>query len=118
VPRSRRRASASQDEPTDASPPRCTGRRASSSIAGLTEAAHALATYGGRVESIRADLRTYEGVETLYGDFARQTLLEAELDLIALNVTSTVHLAKRVVRRPACDPLTGNARFAAAPAAG
>jgi uncharacterized protein len=31
-------------------------------------------------------------------DFARSTELEAELKLIALNVTSSVHLAKRVVR--------------------
>jgi short-subunit dehydrogenase len=32
------------------------------------------------------------------GDFARTTALEDELNLIALNVTSSVHLAKRVVR--------------------
>lgn len=87
---------------------------------GIAEAGRALATYGARVESVRADLRKYDGVESLYGrirafkrpvdaaalnagvgvggDFARQTLLEAELDVIALNVTSTVHLAKRIVK--------------------
>jgi uncharacterized protein len=32
------------------------------------------------------------------GDFARATSLQAELDLINLNVTSSVHLAKRVVK--------------------
>ncbi|MDC0711294.1 SDR family NAD(P)-dependent oxidoreductase [Stigmatella sp. ncwal1] len=84
---------------------------------GITEAARTLAG-SGRVESVKVDLARYEGVEFLYakiqalgrpvdaiainagvgvgGDFARQTRLEDELNLISLNVTSAVHLAKRV----------------------
>jgi len=87
--------------------------------AGIAEAARKLAAYGHQVDSIQTDLATYEGVEALYqkikssgrpvdaiainagvgvsGDFARQTDLKAELNLISLNVTSTVHLAKRVL---------------------
>jgi uncharacterized protein len=73
---------------------------------------------GATVESVRVDLATYEGVEQLYarlksldrpvdaialnagvgvgGEFAK-TDLQAELNIIDLNVASTVHLAKRVV---------------------
>jgi short-subunit dehydrogenase len=72
-----------------------------------------------QVISVRADLATYNGVEELYaailetgrpvdaiainagrgigGDFVRMTDLDDELNVIAVNVTSTVHLAKRVV---------------------
>jgi short-subunit dehydrogenase len=72
------------------------------------------------VESTREDLATKEGVERLYeriratarpvdaialnagvgagGDFARETELRKELRLIDLNVRSTVHLCKLVVR--------------------
>ncbi|SEU35765.1 SDR family NAD(P)-dependent oxidoreductase [Stigmatella erecta] len=86
---------------------------------GITEAARALGG-SGRVESVKVDLARYEGVELLYakiqafgrpvdaialnagvgvgGAFAQQTRLEDELNLIALNVTSSVHLAKRVSR--------------------
>src|SRR5437660_2114647 len=68
-----------------------------------------------QVQTVEADLRTYEGVEKLWeaakatgrqvdvvalnagvgvgGDFARETDLQQELDLIALNVTSTVVVA-------------------------
>jgi short-subunit dehydrogenase len=71
------------------------------------------------VIAVRADLATYDGVERLYaairesgrpvdaiainagrgigGDFARQTDLRDELNVIDVNVTSTVHLAKRVL---------------------
>jgi len=71
------------------------------------------------VAPVRADLATYDGVEELHsaiaatgrpvdaiainagrgagGDFARDTDLRDELNIIALNVTSTVHLAKRVL---------------------
>jgi short-subunit dehydrogenase len=74
---------------------------------------------GAAVTTTQADLATYEGVETLYqairadsrpveaialnagvgagGDFARNTDLQDELNLIQLNVVSTVHLAKRVL---------------------
>jgi short-subunit dehydrogenase len=76
-------------------------------------------TGGARVEAVRADLGTYDGVEELCdrikasgrpveaiainagvgvgGDFARETRLEDELDLVHLNVESTVHLAKRII---------------------
>jgi short-subunit dehydrogenase len=77
-------------------------------------------TEGSRlVTAVRADLATYEGVEQLYqeiratgrpvdaialnagrgigGDFVRETDLEAEFNVIDLNVKSTVHLAKRVL---------------------
>ena len=79
------------------------------------------ADFGVDVNSVQADLTTYEGVEELWnevlatgrpvdaiainagvgvgGDFARETELEDELKLIQLNVTSTVHLAKRVLKQ-------------------
>ena len=72
-----------------------------------------------QVIPVRADLATYNGVEELYaailetgrpvdaiainagrgigGDFVRMTDLDNELNVIAVNVTSTVHLAKRVL---------------------
>lgn len=70
------------------------------------------------VESLRADLATYDGVEDLVeavgdrhvdalvlnagvavgGPFV-ETDLDADLELIALNVTSLVHLAKRLLPR-------------------
>ena len=87
--------------------------------AGLAEAAAALSATGAQVEPVRADLATYDGVEALWsaiqatgrpvdavalnagvgvsGDFATSTDLEAELALLNLNVTSAVHLAKRVL---------------------
>jgi short-subunit dehydrogenase len=85
---------------------------------GITEAAKAVAD-GGLVESLQVDLASYDGVEKLYakiqslgrpvdaiainagvgvgGGFV-ETKLEDELNLIHLNVTSAVHLAKRVAR--------------------
>jgi short-subunit dehydrogenase len=87
---------------------------------GIEAAANRLAAAGTSVQSIRVDLGNYDGVEKLYariqscgrpvdaiainagvgvsGNFARDTELQAELNVIALNVTSSVHLAKRVVR--------------------
>lgn len=78
------------------------------------------AALGAAVTVVQADLATYDGVEALYaqiqaagrpveaialnagvgvgGDFARDTDLRDELNLIQLNVVSVVHLAKRVVR--------------------
>ena len=69
---------------------------------------------------MQADLASYEGVEELYqtikssgrpvdsiainagvgvsGDFARDTSLQSELNLIRLNVISPVHLTKRVAK--------------------
>lgn len=89
-----------------------TGR--SESIFTATES---LAKLGAKVEALQADLVRYDEVEKLYewiksrgpvdalalnagvglgGDFLRSTTLKENLDLIALNVTSVVHLAKRV----------------------
>jgi short-subunit dehydrogenase len=75
---------------------------------------------GGRVTAFKTDLATFQGVERLCekikelgkplsivainagvgvsGEFATQTRLEDELNLINLNVTSSVHLAKRVAQ--------------------
>ncbi|MEG4351812.1 SDR family NAD(P)-dependent oxidoreductase [Microcoleus sp. LAD1_D3] len=86
----------------------------------IKEAAQACEGLGAKVETVQADLATYDGVETLYnqikatnrpvdaiainagvgvgGDFARETDLKDELNLINLNVVSSVHLAKRVVK--------------------
>lgn len=86
----------------------------------INEVAQDFQELGANVQTVEADLATYEGVETLYyqikatghpvdaiainagvgvgGDFARETHLEDELNLINLNVVSTVHLAKRVVK--------------------
>ncbi|MEH2298502.1 MAG: SDR family NAD(P)-dependent oxidoreductase [Nostoc sp.] len=86
----------------------------------INEAAQAFKDLGAQVETVQADLATYDGVEMLYnqikaidrpvdaiainagvgvsGDFARETDLKDELNLINLNVVSSVHLAKRVVK--------------------
>lgn len=78
-----------------------------------------LAASGASVQSMQVDLANFDGVEKLFtkikscgrpvdaiainaglgasGSFAKDTELKAELNLIALNVTSSVHLAKRVV---------------------
>lgn len=89
---------------------------------GIVAAAGEIATIddgGAHVEPVQVDLSTYEGVEQLVatiqaagrpleaiainagvgvgGEFARETRLEDELNVINLNVVSTVHLAKRVV---------------------
>jgi uncharacterized protein len=86
----------------------------------INEAAKACEELGAKVETVQADLATYDGVEMLYdkikatgrpveaiainagvgvgGDFARETDLKDELHLIDLNVVSPVHLAKRVVK--------------------
>ena len=75
---------------------------------------------GATARAVQVDLATYDGVEKLCeaiystgrpveaiainagvgvgGDFARETDFNAELNLINLNVLSTVHLAKRVIR--------------------
>jgi uncharacterized protein len=72
-----------------------------------------------QVTAVRTDLATFEGVEKLYaavlesgrdvdalalnagrgigGEFVADTDLADELNVIAVNVTSTVHLAKRVI---------------------
>ncbi len=85
----------------------------------INEAAQDCESLGAKVETVQADLATYDGVEMLYdkilatgrpvdaialnagvgvgGEFTK-TDLQAELNLIELNVASTVHLAKRVVQ--------------------
>jgi short-subunit dehydrogenase len=86
----------------------------------VEQAAAALRRDGqNQVTAVRADLATYEGVEKLYaailesgrdvdalalnagrgigGAFVGGTELADELNVIAVNVTSTVHLAKRVI---------------------
>jgi len=87
---------------------------------GIEQAGTALCGDGGpEVRTCRVDLATYDGVETLYeaitatgrpvdaiainagrgagGDFTRDTDLRDALNIIDVNVTSTVHLAKRVL---------------------
>ncbi len=85
----------------------------------IREAEQSLSAMGVEVESLQVDLASYEGVEELCraieakgdrldsvavnagvgvsGDFVR-TDLEAELNLIRLNVISPVHLTKRVLQ--------------------
>jgi short-subunit dehydrogenase len=87
---------------------------------GVEEAAVNLRRDGaGSVQPVRVDLADYDGVEELYrtitasgravdaialnagrgagGDFSRETELRDEINIIDVNVTSTVHLAKRVL---------------------
>jgi uncharacterized protein len=88
--------------------------------ADIAGAATELRGFGAMVEELQVDLATDEGVDELYarisaagrpvdaialnagigagGAFATDTDLQQELKLIDLNVRSTVHLAKRVVR--------------------
>lgn len=85
---------------------------------GIEEAAQRLRSSGASVQAVQADLRKYDGVEKLWqavkqtgrpvdaiainagvgtgGEFAQDTELQTELEMIDLNVKSTVHLAKRV----------------------
>ncbi|HST82660.1 MAG TPA: SDR family NAD(P)-dependent oxidoreductase [Kineosporiaceae bacterium] len=84
----------------------------------LDQAAEQLKTLGTQVRSFRADLRTYQGVEALVaaiqevgrvdaialnagigagGPFATGPDLSAQLDVVQVNVTSQVHLARRVL---------------------
>ncbi|MBV1946681.1 SDR family oxidoreductase [Streptomyces sp. BV129] len=87
---------------------------------GLRQAAQQIRAVGVSVEAVRADLRHYDQVEELWtavtaaerpldvavlnagvgqgGAFA-DTDLADELEIVDLNVRSTVHLAKRVVRQ-------------------
>ncbi len=85
---------------------------------GIHEAASHLAAAGASVRAVRCDLATYDGVEELVGAIVEtgrpvdalllnagvgvggpflSTALEDELRMIGLNVTSVVHLAKRVL---------------------
>ena len=86
----------------------------------LSAAAREVESLGARVDAVRVDLATGQGVEELYrhvseassplqaaalnagigagGAFVSDTELDQELRLVDLNVRSTVHLAKYVVR--------------------
>jgi short-subunit dehydrogenase len=86
----------------------------------LSDAQRSLANEESHIEAVRADLSKPKGVEKLYehiqkagrpvdaialnagigegGDFTRDTGLEQELELIDLNVRSTVHLSKLILR--------------------
>lgn len=86
--------------------------------ADIHEVARGLAASGCEATGVRTDLSTYDGVEDLYavirasgravdaaainagrgasGEFASATDLKDELEVIGLNVTGTVHLAKRL----------------------
>jgi len=86
----------------------------------ITDAAQSFQALGVAVVPVQTDLATYDGVEALYsaiqatgrpidaiainagvgvgGDFTHDTDLQDELNLINLNVLSTVHLAKRVLK--------------------
>jgi short-subunit dehydrogenase len=86
----------------------------------IATAAAELRDLGAHVQDVRVDLATDEGVDALYGAigsaarpvdaaalnagigaggaFATDTDLQDELKLIDLNVRSTVHLAKHIVR--------------------
>ncbi|MBE9183012.1 SDR family NAD(P)-dependent oxidoreductase [Oculatella sp. LEGE 06141] len=84
----------------------------------IDEVAQDFNQLGANVQTVQADLATYDGVETLYhqiqaigrpieaiainagvgvGGKFTETDLKDELNLIELNVSSSVHLAKRVV---------------------
>jgi short-subunit dehydrogenase len=86
----------------------------------IVEAAQICETLGANVESLIIDLADYEGVDELIekisatgrpveamainagvgpgGNYAKETSLEDELYLIHLNVISSVHLAKQIVK--------------------
>jgi short-subunit dehydrogenase len=85
----------------------------------IESAADTLRAMGVKVDTVRADLSTYNGVEQLAASIAAtgrpvdaiainagvgvsgafvETDLEAERNLIALNITSVVHLAKRMLQ--------------------
>ncbi|MBM0743996.1 SDR family NAD(P)-dependent oxidoreductase [Phormidium sp. CLA17] len=85
----------------------------------IDEAAPAFEALGADVKTVQVDLATYEGVETLYDQIKAtgrpveaiainagvgvngafiQNDLQDELNLINLNIVSSVHLAKRVVK--------------------
>jgi short-subunit dehydrogenase len=84
----------------------------------IETAASELQALGARAQAVQVDLATPEGVDRLYGSlggrtpdvvalnagigaggaFATDTELAQELEIVDLNVRSTVHLAKLVVR--------------------
>ncbi len=87
----------------------------------VQKAAAELGQLGGSIKAVQADLANYEEVEKLWqaieaegrpvdaiainagigagGEFATETSLDQELNIVQLNVASTVHLAKRAVQQ-------------------
>ncbi|ESQ78730.1 SDR family oxidoreductase [Asticcacaulis sp. YBE204] len=104
----------------------------------ILSAANGLRAFGGNVFPVRADLTEFQGVHALLeqigaqerplaaaalnagighgGKFA-ETELMAELDVIKLNVISTVHLAKHIVQGMKQDRHGGKILFTASIAA-
>jgi len=98
---------------------------------GIESAAAQLSGDNATVRPLRADLATYEGCEEVYqaviatgrrldavainagrgigGDFVRETDMMEELNVIDVNVTSTVHIAKRLL--PEMLPNGGHVLF-------
>ncbi|MEW1910042.1 SDR family NAD(P)-dependent oxidoreductase [Kitasatospora sp. NPDC085895] len=89
---------------------------------GLAAAAEELRGHGVAVTDVRADLRTHHGVDTLWSAIAAtgrpvdaaalnagvgrggpflDTGLDDEFEIIDVNITATVHLAKRLLREMA-----------------
>jgi uncharacterized protein len=87
--------------------------------ASIEEAAQDFHALGATVQTVQADLSTYEGVEALYNQIKAtnrpvdavainagvgvdgafvETDLHEEINLINLNIVSAVHLAKRIVK--------------------
>ena len=86
----------------------------------VDEAANALEKYGVAISTAQIDLAKPDGVDELYriirdsgrpvdaaalnagvgagGDFVRETALDADFNVIDLNIKSTVHLAKLLLR--------------------
>lgn len=87
--------------------------------AGIVEAAEAFRVFGGEVDHLQTNLAAFKGVDALYqkiqslnrpidtvvfnagvgtnGEF-QNIPMDEELNVIQLNITSTVHLAKHVVK--------------------
>ncbi len=85
--------------------------------AGINDAAEELRSLGARVDAVQANLASYDGVEKFYSEIGGRPLdaiainagvgvggpflendLQAELNLINLNVVSVVHLTKLVLK--------------------
>ena len=86
---------------------------------GIVEAAEAFRVFGGLVEHVQTNLASFKGVDALFqkikslnraidtvvfnaeigtnGEF-QNIPMDEELNLIQLNITSTVHLAKHIVK--------------------
>jgi len=105
---------------------------------GIAAAARDFERYGGQAIPVQVDLSSYEGIESLYlaiqstaspvavlainartcasGDFVTDSQLAYELRLVSTNVTSVVHLTKRVLAGMMAHD-SGVVLFASAPLA-